>query len=98
MVNSRVRTTAALAALGMVPALFALSGQAAAAGAATSGSMQTRVATTPVTPAHGVYHATVTRTEHGIAHIVANNFGSLGFGSGYAAIQTSGCTLADVLL
>src|SRR5690242_16867931 len=44
------------------------------------------------------YSATITRTEHGIPHITANNFGSLGFGAGYAAAQTSTCTLADVLL
>jgi acyl-homoserine-lactone acylase len=57
------------------------------------------------TPAPGLaaasapsYHARITRTEHGIPHIVAADFGSLGFGSGYAAAQTSTCTLADVLL
>jgi acyl-homoserine-lactone acylase len=50
----------------------------------------------PARPA--TYSATITRTTHGIPHIVAKDFGSLGFGSGYAAIQTSGCTLADVLL
>ncbi|MFL6154903.1 MAG: penicillin acylase family protein [Marmoricola sp.] len=44
------------------------------------------------------YTATVTRTDHGIPHITAADFGSLGFGSGYAAAQTSTCTLADVLL
>ncbi len=44
------------------------------------------------------YHATVTRTEHGIAHVVAKDFGSLGFGSGYAAAGTSICTLADTVL
>ncbi|MCW2783617.1 MAG: peptidase penicillin amidase [Marmoricola sp.] len=44
------------------------------------------------------YSATITRTEHGIPHIVANDFGSLGFGAGYAAEQTTTCTLADVLL
>ncbi|MFL6061147.1 MAG: penicillin acylase family protein [Marmoricola sp.] len=44
------------------------------------------------------YSATITRTEHGIPHITAANFGSLGFGAGYAAAQTETCTLADVLL
>jgi acyl-homoserine-lactone acylase len=44
------------------------------------------------------YRATITRTEHGIPHIVAGDYGSLGFGAGYAAAQTSICTLADVLL
>jgi acyl-homoserine-lactone acylase len=49
-------------------------------------------------PAGGVYRATITRTQHGIPHIVAKDFGSLGFGSGYATAGTSICSLADVLL
>jgi acyl-homoserine-lactone acylase len=44
------------------------------------------------------YQATITRTDHGIPHIVANDFGSLGFGSGFATAQTTICTLADILL
>ncbi|HEX4190389.1 MAG TPA: penicillin acylase family protein [Marmoricola sp.] len=44
------------------------------------------------------YSATITRTDHGIPHITADDFGSLGFGSGYAEAQTQTCTLADVLL
>ena len=44
------------------------------------------------------YRATITRTAHGIPHITANDFGSLGFGSGYAAAGTSICTLADTVL
>ncbi len=44
------------------------------------------------------YRATITRTEHGIPHIVAKDFGSLGFGSGFAAAETSICTLADTVL
>ncbi|HEX2896152.1 MAG TPA: penicillin acylase family protein [Marmoricola sp.] len=44
------------------------------------------------------YQATITRTQHGIPHIVARDYGSLGFGAGYAAAQTTICTLADVLI
>ena len=44
------------------------------------------------------YRAEVTRTEHGIPHVVAKNFASLGFGSGYAAAGTSICTLSDTLV
>ncbi|MCU1360252.1 MAG: peptidase penicillin amidase, partial [Ilumatobacteraceae bacterium] len=44
------------------------------------------------------YSATITRTEHGIPHITASNFGNLGFGAGYAAAQTTTCDLSDVLL
>lgn len=44
------------------------------------------------------YHATIRRTAHGIPHITADSFGSLGFGAGYAAADSSICTLADTLL
>ena len=44
------------------------------------------------------YDATIRVTRHGIPHITASNFGSLGFGSGYAAADASICTLADTLL
>jgi acyl-homoserine-lactone acylase len=44
------------------------------------------------------YHATIRTTAHGIPHITAHGWGSLGFGSGYAAAQSSICTLADTFL
>ncbi|MDP3894692.1 penicillin acylase family protein [Nocardioides sp.] len=44
------------------------------------------------------YRATIRRTKHGIPHIVAKDFGSLGFGSGFSAAETSLCNLADTLL
>lgn len=44
------------------------------------------------------YRATIRVTEHGIPHIRAGSFGSLGFGSGYAAAGSSICTLADTLV
>jgi acyl-homoserine-lactone acylase len=44
------------------------------------------------------YRATIRTTEHGIPHITAHGWGSLGFGSGYAAAQSSICTLADTFL
>ena len=49
-------------------------------------------------PAPPRYAATITRTKHGIPHITADDWGSLGFGSGYAAAETSICTLADTLV
>ena len=76
--------TAGLAVLGLVPALLTLgTGQAAHAAAPA------------VAPP---YSATITRTAHGIPHIVAKDFGSLGFGAGYAAAGSSICTLADTVL
>ena len=44
------------------------------------------------------YHATIRRTAHGIPHISADSFGSLGFGSGYAQADTNICTLADTVV
>ncbi|MEP9364119.1 penicillin acylase family protein [Nocardioides sp. CN2-186] len=44
------------------------------------------------------YRATIAITRHGIPHITASDFGSLGFGSGYAAAEDSICTLADTLV
>ena len=52
----------------------------------------------PASAATPTYRATITRTDHGIPHITAADFGSLGFGSGYAAAGTSICTLADTVL
>lgn len=53
---------------------------------------------TPAVTADPTYQARITRTEHGIPHVVAHDYGSLGFGAGYAAAETSICTLADVLI
>src|SRR4051794_19871203 len=44
------------------------------------------------------YRATIEITRHGIPHITAPDFASLGFGSGYAAAEDSICTLADTVL
>jgi acyl-homoserine-lactone acylase len=44
------------------------------------------------------YRATVTITAHGIPDITAHGWGSLGFGSGYAAAGSSICTLADTFV
>ena len=56
------------------------------------------VAAAPLEPPGGTYDATITRTEHGIPHIVAEDWASLGYGHGYATAQTSICNLADTLL
>jgi acyl-homoserine-lactone acylase len=40
------------------------------------------------------YDVTITRTEYGIPHILAKNFGSLGYGYGYAFAQDNLCTMA----
>jgi acyl-homoserine-lactone acylase len=56
------------------------------------------LAVAPANSAAPTYRATITRTQYDIPHIVADNWGSLGFGSGYAAAETSICTLADTVL
>src|SRR4051812_36831441 len=40
------------------------------------------------------YDVTITRTDYGIPHILARNFGSLGYGYGYAFAQDNLCTMA----
>ncbi|MBV9292163.1 MAG: penicillin acylase family protein [Frankiales bacterium] len=43
---------------------------------------------------HHRYDVTITRTDYGIPHIVAKDFGSLGYGYGYAFAQDNLCTMA----
>ncbi len=57
-----------------------------------------RSAPAAAAPAAPAYTATIERTSHGIPHVTADSWGDLGFGSGYAAAETSTCTLADTLL
>ncbi|WP_182909102.1 penicillin acylase family protein [Microbispora sp. H13382] len=45
--------------------------------------------------ADGGYSATIRRTEYGIPHITAEDYGGLGFGYGYAFAQDNLCTLAS---
>ena len=49
-------------------------------------------------PADGVPRATITRTDFGIPHVVADDFTSLGFGQGYVAAEDIVCSLADTLV
>lgn len=44
------------------------------------------------------YQATLTRTEGGVAHIRADDFASLGFGTGYAMAQDNLCLIANQML
>jgi len=80
------RLTAVTAAAALLP-LAAVALPAADATAPTSPQERARA-----------YRATIEVTEHGIPHITADDFGSLGFGAGYAATEASVCTLADTLV
>ena len=44
------------------------------------------------------YAAVLSRTEGGVAHIRADDFASLGFGTGYAMAQDNICLIADQML
>jgi acyl-homoserine-lactone acylase len=44
------------------------------------------------------YEATIRRTSWGVAHILADDLGSAGFGQGYAFAQDHACVLADQIL
>ncbi|MCY7299264.1 MAG: penicillin acylase family protein [Ilumatobacteraceae bacterium] len=58
---------------------------------------ETDIATTTTEAVPG-YTADITRTEFGIPHIVADDWGSLGFGQGYAYSQDRACTLLDQVI
>ncbi|QOV33671.1 penicillin acylase family protein [Streptomyces ferrugineus] len=46
-------------------------------------------------PSHGAMSAVLRYTEYGIPHIVADDYKSLGFGTGWAQAADQVCTLAD---
>lgn len=45
-----------------------------------------------------VYRATITRTDHDVPHIVADDLGSVMFGQGYAFAEDRACTVLDQVL
>jgi acyl-homoserine-lactone acylase len=49
----------------------------------------------PPAAAEGNLHATIRRTGNGIPHVVADSYGGMGFGIGYAFAQDNICTAAD---
>ncbi|CAN5678799.1 hypothetical protein BH11ACT8_BH11ACT8_21460 [soil metagenome] len=97
--RSLSRSLVAVLAVACLVPVTAL-GPTGAAGAATD--VASSVAPRAVVPTRSGskprYDATIRYTEHGIPHIKAADFGSLGFGSGYAAAESSICTLADTLV
>ncbi|CAA9386715.1 MAG: peptidase S45, penicillin amidase [uncultured Nocardioidaceae bacterium] len=81
------RTLVAIATTTIVPlTLVVQAGQTGVAGAAERA------------PSQDKYRATITRTEHGIPHVTADDWGSLGFGHGYATAETNLCNLADTVV
>ena len=97
------RLIALVAACSLVPVAASLPATTASATPPAVASELPAPTTAPValgSSAKGArrYDATIRFTEHGIPHITAKDFGSLGFGSGYGAAQASICTLADTLV
>ena len=84
------RATAVLASLALLPTLLVAH--------TASRPEAARAAESSLRPSDDAYSATITRTEHGIPHVTAGDYGSLGFGNGFATAETSICSLADTLL
>lgn len=83
------RVTSIVAALLLAPLLA--TGPADAGPAPSPGERAQRAAAPS-------YDVTVRITKHGIPHVVADDWLSLGYGSGYATANSSICNLADTLL
>ena len=47
---------------------------------------------------NGRYQAEIRRTDHRVAHVTAADFGSLGFGEGFAAAEDHLCSIADQIV
>jgi acyl-homoserine-lactone acylase len=93
--RSTRRVVAALATISLVPGAVALQG----ASQAPAGASVVPVARhTLLHPADGVRRATITMTAHGIPHIVAKDYESLGYGEGFATARTSICNLEDTVM
>jgi acyl-homoserine-lactone acylase len=66
--------------------------------ASTSAAPATPTSVATTTPPAGGYRADITRTQYGIPHIVADDWGSLGFGQGYAFAEDRACTLVEQVI
>ena len=95
----RNRSRVGLAALLLVAACSDDGSSSSDTTAETAATTTTEsVAATTTTEAVPGYSAQITRTEYGIPHIVADDWGSLGFGQGYAYAQERACTLLDQII
>jgi acyl-homoserine-lactone acylase len=88
--NTSARHAVAAASLLLALGLGSLVGSSFSFADSGSGATVKRAAT-----ANGTLRATIRRTAHGIPHILANDFASLGFGYGYALAQDNICVVAD---
>jgi acyl-homoserine-lactone acylase len=88
------RLVAALSTITLVPGLVALQ----AVAQPSAGAPVVARATSLLHPTGGVPRARIIVTKHGIPHIVAKDYQSLGYGEGYVTAQSSICTLADTVM
>ena len=65
---------------------------------ASTTDAETGTGTDGSTGAAAKYRATIRRTAYGVAHILAEDLGSAGFGQAYAFAQDHACVLADQIL
>ncbi|GAA3647371.1 N-acyl homoserine lactone acylase QqaR [Nocardioides ginsengisoli] len=65
---------------------------------AAAGPAHTAAPTAAAAAPAPTYRAKIRITKHGIPHITARDWGSLGYGSGYATASSSICNLADTVL
>src|SRR5690349_14863577 len=91
------RLAATLATVALVPGLAALPALTATS-AGTANAAGSTAKPSLLRPADGVHRATITETEHGIPHVVAKDYESLGYGEGFATAKTSICNLADTVM
>ncbi len=100
----KARSIVAAMAVGLVAVACSDSGASTPTDSSnTSGSVASSPGapeTMPAPPPSGKdgYAVTITRTEYGIPHIVADDWGSLGFGQGYAFAEDRACTLLDQVI
>jgi len=92
----RNRSRVGLAALLLIAACSSDDGSSKSPDTTAAAPVTTDAPTT--TEAAPGYAADITRTEYGIPHIVADDWGSLGFGQGYAYAQDRACTLLDQIV
>ncbi|MEP5321955.1 penicillin acylase family protein, partial [Marinobacter alexandrii] len=68
-------------------------------GCSDSGSSRSPDEVVPEPPVEEfTYEATMTRTEYGVPHIVAQDWGSLGYGHGYVFAEDNYCMLMEEII
>ncbi len=90
------RSLAVVASLSLIPIGLATATEAGAEPTATQAPALAKSVKNK--KGKGQYKARIETTKHGIPHITASGFGGLGYGSGYAAAESSICTLFDTLV